>query len=71
MVIVYAYPSSLNRSAIRSEIGNTVELPAEIILPVTSRGSVSSKIVKIVLIECENMIYSEVFLLFLTNDLFR
>ena len=39
MVMLPAKPSSLNRSAIRSDSGNTVELPAVMMLPLTFSGS--------------------------------
>ena len=39
MVMFPAYPSSWNRSAIRSLNGNTVELPAVMMSPVTLNGS--------------------------------
>ncbi len=43
IVIVPAYPSSMNSSAIRSESGNTVELPAVTMFPVTRIGSTSGR----------------------------
>jgi hypothetical protein len=43
MVMLPAYPSSWKRSAIRSDSGKTVELPAVTMSPVTSKGLTSGK----------------------------